>query len=146
MGKLLGLCAKAGVAYAVTVFAIGIVLGTVRILLLVPRVGPTIAVAVEVPVILTASWLVSRIWMLRLAVGDAIRTRILVGALAFVILIMLEAWLSIGLFHSSIAEYLAELRSPAGAIGLAAQCCFATFPLLDAVVRRRFKLSAHAPL
>jgi hypothetical protein len=34
------------------------------------------------------------------------------------------------------SEYLADLRSPAGAIGLAAQVCFATFPLLEVVVRR----------
>ena len=39
MGKRLALSAKAGVAYAVTVFAIGFLLGTARILLLVPYVG-----------------------------------------------------------------------------------------------------------
>ena len=59
--------AKAGVAYAVTVFAIGFVLGT-RVLLLAPRVGSTIAVSIEVPVILTASWYVSSLWMKRLAI------------------------------------------------------------------------------
>ena len=73
MGKLLALTVKAGVAYAVTVFTIGFVLGTVRVLLLVPRVGSTIAVSVESPIILIASWYVSRIWMTRLAVGVEIR-------------------------------------------------------------------------
>ena len=34
----------------------------------------------------------------------------------------------------------------AGAIGLAAQVCFATFPLLNVVVRRRLNLSGHMPL
>ena len=144
MGKLLVSCAKAGVAYAVTVFAIGIVLGAARILLLAPRVGRATAVSIEVPVILTASWNVSRLWMLRLAVDDAMRTRMLVGALAFGTLMVLEVSLSVGLFHRSIGEYLAELRSPAGAIGLAAQCCFAAFPLLDAVVRRRLELKPAA--
>jgi hypothetical protein len=55
MGKLLALSAKAGVAYAVAVFAIGFLLGTARILLLAPHVGSTIAVSVEVPLILAAS-------------------------------------------------------------------------------------------
>jgi hypothetical protein len=137
VGKQLALTAKAGVAYALTVFAIGFLLGTARVLLLAPRVGSTIAVAVEAPIILTASWYVSRIWMRRLSVSAEIRPRILVGAVAFVILMILEIALSISLFHRSIGEYLADLRSPAGAIGLTAQICFATFPLLNAVVRGR---------
>lgn len=146
VGKLLVLSANAGVAYAVTVFAIGFLLGTARVLLLAPRLGSTIAVSVEMPIILTASWYVSSIWMKRLAVGIEIRTRILVGAVAFVTLMILEVGLSISLFHRSIGEYIAELRSLAGAIGLAGQICFATFPLLNVVVRRPPTLSGHAPL
>lgn len=55
MGKLLALIVKAGVAYAVTVFAIGFLLGTARVLLLAPYVGSTIAVSVEAPIIPTTS-------------------------------------------------------------------------------------------
>ena len=84
MGKLLALSTKAGVAYAVTVLAIGFLLGTARVLLLAPRVGGIIAVSVEVPIILAASWHASRFWMKRLAVSTEIRARILVGAVAFV--------------------------------------------------------------
>jgi hypothetical protein len=146
VGNPLALSAKAGVAYAITVFAIGFLLGTARVLLLAPRVGSTIAVSVEVPIILTASWHVSRLWMKRLAVGAEIGTRILVGAVALVTLMILEVALSISLFHKSIGEYFAGLRSLAGAIGLAAQVCFATFPLVNLVVRRRLNPSGHAPL
>jgi len=146
MGNPLGLSVKAGVSYAVTVFAIGFLLGTARVLLLAPRVGSTIAVMVETPIILTASWYVSSMWMKRLVVAPEVRTRILVGAVALVTLMTLEVALSISLFHRSIGEYSAGLRTLAGAIGLAAQVCFATFPLLNAVVRRRFDLSSHAPL
>ena len=145
MGNPLALSAKAGVAYAVTVFAIGFVLGTARVLLLAPRVGSTIAVSIEVPIILTASWYVSSLWMKRLAIGAEIGTRILVGAVAFVTLMILEVALSISLFHRSIGEYLAGLRSLAGAIGLAAQVWFATFPLLNVAVRRRFNPLSHPP-
>jgi len=143
VGKQLALTAKAGVAYALTVFAIGFLLGTARILLLAPRVGSTIAVSVEAPIILAASWYISRIWMRRLTVSTEIRARILVGAVAFVTLMILEVALSSSLFHRSIGEYLADFRSPAGAIGLTAQICFATFPLLNAVVRGRL---GHTPL
>ena len=84
--------------------------------------------------------------MTRLAVGAEIRLRVLVGAVAFVTLMIMEVALSISLFHRSIGEYLADLRSPAGGIGLAAQICFATFPLLNAVVRRQLNLSGHTSL
>ena len=141
MGKLLALSVKAGVAYAVTVFAIGFLLGTARVLVLAPRVGPTIAVSLEAPIILTASWYVSSIWMAHLALDAGIRLRMLVGVVAFITLTILEVTLSIGLFHTSLGEYLADLGSPAGAIGLTAQVCFATFPLLDAVVHRRLPQS-----
>ena len=53
---------------------------------------------------------------------------------------ILEVALSVGLFHRSIGEYIADFRSPAGAIGFTAQMCFASFPLLNAVVRRRLQL------
>jgi hypothetical protein len=138
VGNPLASSIKAGVAYAVTVFAIGFLLGTARVLLLAPRVGSTIAVSVETPVILAASWYVSGIAMKRLVVGAEIRTRILVGAVAFVTLMILEIALSMSLFHKSFGEYLAGLRSPAGAIGFAAQVCFATFPLLNVIVSRPF--------
>jgi hypothetical protein len=146
VGNPLALSAQAGVAYAVTVFAIGFLLGAARVLLLTPRVGSTIAVSVEAPIILTASWYVSSIWMRRLVVVAEIRTRILVGIVAFVTLMILEVALSISLFHRSIGEYLGGLRSPAGAIGLAAQVCFATFPLLNVVVCGRLNPASHRPL
>jgi len=126
---------RAGIAYAATVFGIGFLLGAARVLLLAPRVGATIAVLVETPLILAASWYAAGFWMKRLAVGAEIRTRILVGAVAFMTLMALEVALSVSLFHRSAGEYLAGLLSAAGGIGLAAQVCFATFPLCQAIVR-----------
>lgn len=135
------LSVEAGVTYAATGFAIGCLLGAVRILVLAPRVGATAAVLLEVPIILAASWCLSSIWMKRLDIGAEIRTRILVGAVAFVTLMTLEVMLWTGLFHRSIGAYLAGLKSLAGAIGFVAQLCFATFPFLDAVMLRRLNPS-----
>lgn len=75
-----------------------------------------------------------------------VRAPILVGAVAFVTLTFLEVALSISLFHRSMVECLPDLRSLASEIDLAAQVCFATFPLLGVVLRRRLSLSVYKPL
>ena len=49
---------KGGALYAIIVFVIGFIFGTIRVLLLVPRLGETNAVIVEAPIILAASWFV----------------------------------------------------------------------------------------
>ena len=51
---------KAGALYAIVVFSIGFILGTIRVLLLAPRLGETTAVIVEAPIMLAASWFVCR--------------------------------------------------------------------------------------
>ena len=146
LGRLLASGIRAGVAYGATVFAVGFLLGTARILLLAPRVGAAAAVSIEAPIIMTASWYVSRFWMARLAIRADIGLRILAGAVAFATLQILEVTLAIGLFRRSMGAYLADLSSTAGAIGLAAQICVATFPLLITVMSRRARRSAGAPL
>ena len=98
---------RAGIAYAATVFGIGFLLGTARVLLLAPRVGPTIAVLVETPVILAASWYVAAYWMQRLAVAAEIRTRIPVGVVAFTTL-----WSSRSRFRSACSTELPASTSP----------------------------------
>jgi hypothetical protein len=44
----------AGARYAVIAFTIGFILGTIRILLLAPRLGETTAVMAKVPIMLVA--------------------------------------------------------------------------------------------
>ena len=51
---------EAGALYAIIVFVIGFNLGTMRLLLLVPRLGETTAVIFEAPIMLAASWFVCR--------------------------------------------------------------------------------------
>ena len=47
---------KAGALYAIIVFVIGFILGTIRVLLVAPRLGETTAVIIEAPIMLAASW------------------------------------------------------------------------------------------
>jgi hypothetical protein len=125
--------AWAGVAYAILVFFVGFLLGTVRVLLVAPRVGPAAAVLVELPVILAASCWISRRCVARFEISRAIAARLVMGVAAFLILMLAEVTLAALLLGRSVPEYLASLINLPGAIGLAAQVISAAFPLLQAL-------------
>ena len=125
---------KAGALYAIIVFLIGFILGTIRVLLLAPRLGETIAVIVEAPMILAASWFVCRWCVERLDLRRTVPARSLMGLVAFLVLMAFEVGLG-AVFGRSLVDQLAAYRSLAGAIGFAAQMIFAMFPVIQ--VRRR---------
>ena len=123
--------AAAGLAYAIIVFVIGFALGTIRVLLLAPRLGATLAVLLETPLILGASWWVSSACIARCDVSRTVAARLIMGLAAFAVLIAAEVTLAVFLFGMSVSEYLASLALMPGAIGLAAQIAFAAFPLVQ---------------
>lgn len=122
---------KAGTAYSAIMFAIGFALGTVRVLLLEPRLGPLAAVTMEVPVMLALSWVVCdrlrRRWLPDAPLAD----RAVMGASAFTLLMAAETALGIGLFGRTFGQQLASYGTGAGALGLAAQLAFAAFPVIQ---------------
>ncbi len=120
----------AGVAYFVSVFAAGFVLGTVRVLVLEPRVGPLTAVLVETPLMLAVSWLLCGYWIKRFAVPAGAASRLLMGGLAFALLIVAETLLGVFGFGRSLTVVLAGYKTAPGAVGLAAQALFGLFPLI----------------
>jgi small-conductance mechanosensitive channel len=126
--------AGAGFAYAILTFTVGFALGTVRVLLVVPRMGPTVAVLLEVPVILASSWWISRLCVARFKVSRAVAVRLVMGVVAFLVLMLAEVTLSALLVGRPVTGYLASLTTLAGAIGLAAQLAFASFPLIQATL------------
>src|SRR5215469_8978292 len=120
---------KAGALYAIIVFVIGFILGTIRVLLVAPRLGETLAVIIEAPIMLAASWLVCRWCVGRLDVAATVPARSLTGLVAFLVLMSAEVGLGSALSRS-LVDQVAAYGSPAGAIGLAAQLIFATFPVI----------------
>lgn len=120
---------KPALLYFALTFAAGFVLGAVRMLIVVPRLGEVVAVLIEAPVILLTSYLTAR-WVLeRFAPGAEGRRRIAIGMLAFAMLLSAELLMS-WLRGIGPREFGASLFKPAGAIGLAGQVLFALFPLL----------------
>ena len=128
--------AAAGVAYAIVVFGVGFVLGTIRTFLVAPRTGLTLAVLIELPVILATSWWISRLCVAHIEVSRAVAARVVMGAVAFLVLMVSEVTLSKAIFGRPVVEYLAGLTTFAGAIGLAGQVAFAGIPLIEATLGR----------
>jgi len=128
---------KAGFLYFLLVFAAGFIAGTLRALFLAPRTGYLLAVGVEVPIMFAVSWLACRWLLARIAVADAAFDRALMGAIAFVLLMIGEALLSLLLSGRDHAAHFALYRTPPVQLGLIAQIAFALFPLAQAN-RRRF--------
>jgi hypothetical protein len=121
---------KAALAYFAIVFAAGFVLGTIRTLLLVPRVGPFTAVLIEIPVMLALAWIACRWAVSRYEVESSWVARLVMGALALALLLLAELILSVAAFGITVAGFLSAYATPAGAAGLAAQVGFAAMPLI----------------
>jgi hypothetical protein len=127
---------KAGLAYFVVAFGFGFLLGTFRMLVIVPAVGEISAVMLEMPIMLAISWFSSR-WLIgRFSVPDGLAPRLVMGGLAFAILMFAEVGLSILGFGRTFAEHLASYRQIASFMGLLGQLAFASFPAIQLSVRR----------
>jgi ABC-type uncharacterized transport system permease subunit len=115
----------AAAAYAAITYAAGFALGVVRTLFVAPAVGPFVAVLLETPLILAASWFVCGWVVRRFAVSPAATTRLGLGALAFVFLTAIEWLMGTLLFHRTPGAIVAGYATAAGLAGLAAQLAFA---------------------
>jgi hypothetical protein len=121
--------ASAAIVYWAMVFALGFVLGTVRVLWVIPLVGLIPATLIELPLILGGSWLASG-WLVRRFVIVRSSEALAVGALAFAILMAAECALAGVLIGQTPAQWLAGLAEPHALLGLAGQVMFALMPWL----------------
>jgi len=122
--------AKAGAFYAFGVFTAGIGLGIARNIFLSPLVNDRWAVTVELPIILALAWLLCGRTLKTIAVSNKTLDRILMGCVAFILLISAELMLWHLLLQGSTFEFFSRYRELAELIGLTGQLMFAVFPLL----------------
>lgn len=124
---------KAGIAYWAFVFGLGFVLGTIRTLWLTPLLdSPTLSVLIELPFMLVASWFAASSLVGKFALSEQWE-RLLMGVLAFALLLLSEAYLGVILLGDSLTSWFQSLFVMPGLAGLTGQIVFALFP---ALVRR----------
>jgi|SRR5579864_2283464 len=126
---------KAGALYFALVFGVGFVLGTARVLWIVPRLGTRAAELAESPVMLIVSFFAAR-WVVRRLAGrgEALTTlmRLGVGLVALGLLVAAELLFVLRLRGLTIGEYAASRDPLLGTVYLASLTAFAVMPLLVA--------------
>lgn len=127
---------RAGMIYFAVAFTAGFAVGTIRVLAIVPQIGETIAVLMELPVMLALSWLVCAWLLRRLAVPARPRERIAMGGSAFLLLMAGELGVSVFALGRTVVQHLQTFQTASALLGLAAQIIFATLPLVQMAVRR----------
>ena len=128
---------KAGTAYFAMVFAIGFVLGTIRVLWLAPYLGERMAELSEMPWMLLASVLSARWVTGKFALPALALQRLAVGMLALAWMLTFEFTLVLGLRGLSLNEYFASRDAVAGSIYLAMLGLFTLMPWLLSLPRHK---------
>ncbi|HKS97657.1 MAG TPA: hypothetical protein VJV74_16190 [Terriglobia bacterium] len=132
---------KAGAVYFALVFGAGFVLGTIRVLWIVPRLGVRIAELAESPVMLVVSFLAAR-WVVRHLArhGAALAPleRLGVGLLALGFLVAAELAVVFWLRQLTLADYLASRDPVSGTVYVVSLAAFAAMPLFVARKREPF--------
>jgi hypothetical protein len=119
---------KAALFYSLSVFFVGFLLGTVRVLILRRCLKDWAAVFVELPFILRASWYICQRCVLRWNIHT---TKCLMGCAAFLFLQLMEICLGYTLANKTVHEYFQEsLSTFAGSLGLLGQAFFGYMPML----------------
>lgn len=127
----------AGLVYGSGIFALGFVLGTLRELWLGPLFGRDAVVLVEGPVILLAAWF-GAWWLIRgHGVAALAGQRLMMGAVAFGLLMLGEAAVAVFGFGRTLAMHMATYATTQGMLETMPQIAFALFPLLH-LIRERF--------
>jgi hypothetical protein len=125
---------KSGVLYFALVFAAGFVLGPIRILWIVPRLGTRMAELMESPIMFVVTIVAARLVVLRFSVPSALSSRLGMGCLALGFLLVAEFTLVVWLRGLSISQYVASRDPVSGTVYYAMLAMFAIMPL---VVARR---------
>lgn len=123
---------KAGGLYFAVVFGAGFVLGPIRILWVVPRLGTRVAELLEAPIMLVATIVAARWIVRRFALPSTVSNRLGMGCIALILMLLAEFSLVLWLRGIPIRAYLAGRDPAAGTVYYAMLVVFAVMPVLVA--------------
>jgi hypothetical protein len=121
---------KAGLCYFALTFGAGFLLGPLRILVLVPRVGAPAAELAELPVMIIVMWFAARLTIRRFHVPFSTRPRLVMGVLAFALLLAAEFSLVMPLRGLTLEQYFATRDPVSGIAYYASLVLLASMPLI----------------
>jgi len=125
---------KAGALYFALVFAAGFLLGTVRTLWVVPRIGARMAELLEAPIMLAVTILAARWTVVHLTVPHAASARLAMGCIALLLMLVAEFGFVLWIRGLSFRNYLSSRDPVSGTVHYILLGVFALMPLL--MVRR----------
>ncbi len=121
---------KAGALYFAVVFAAGFVLGTIRTLWVVPRVGVRTAELMESPLMLIVTVLAAAWVVRRCKLPFVVSTRLAVGLLALAFMLSAELGFTLWLRGLTVRQYLASRDPVSGTVYFVLLGVFAVLPVL----------------
>ena len=125
---------KAGLCYFALTFGAGFLLGPLRIFLMVPRVGARAAELAELPVMIIVTWLAARWTIRRFRVPLSTGSRLVMGVVAFALLLAAEFALVLPLRGLTLEQYFAT-RDPVSS--LAYYASLVLLALMPLIVERK---------
>ncbi|WP_431303905.1 hypothetical protein [Sediminicoccus sp. BL-A-41-H5] len=118
---------QGAILYVLAAFGMGFLLGPLREFVLAPAIGPILALALELPLLLGfCAWIAPRI-LRRCRVPPGI-ARLRLGLLALALLVALEFSLGVPLRGWDLSAWLAHLATPPGLVTLLGYLIFALIP------------------
>jgi hypothetical protein len=120
----------AAAAYFAIVFAVGLLLGPVRVIWLEPWLGRAIAVLVEAPVLVAAMWFAARLAPAWVRVEGGWPSFLAIGVVALVLQQIADLAVGFGLRGMTLRDQLAHFTTPAGMIYAATLVAFTLMPLI----------------
>ena len=123
---------KAGAIYFALVFGVGFMLGTIRVLWLVPAVGTRTAELLEMPVMLTVIVLSAR-WVVRhFSMPCIASSRLGIGGIALALILALDFTVVLWIRGLSLSQYIEAFDPVAGTAFFVILGLFSIMPLLVA--------------
>lgn len=120
---------KAGVLYFAIVFSAGFILGTIRTLWIVPRLGAKTAELIESPFMVVISFAAARAIIRRMAFSFVISQRLAMGLIALVLMLLAEFSFVLWLRGLTLSQYFATRDPVSGSAYYFALLLFAIAPL-----------------